>query len=213
MGIPLKAVIFDYGKVLCAWPEPQGYRELSRIVGSDGRPLEEGYWRFRDAYDRGRIDGPAFWRLVADAAGIEVSSDQIERLIAHDSSLWLNMNQAVLEWARILKDRGFKTAVLSNMPIEVGKFLRRTGDWWSRFTYVCFSAEVGLAKPDASIFHLCLDKLQAAPQDALFIDDVEANVTAARALGLHALHFESVEGLAAEVRPFELPPIPGMQAL
>lgn len=213
MGISLKAVILDYGKVLCAWPEQQGYREMSRIARSDGKPLEAGYWRFRDDYDRGKINGHAYWRLVAEATGIQISSGQIERLIAHDASLWLNMNHAMLEWTGILTDSGFKTAVLSNMPLEVGKFLREAGDWWNRFTYVCFSAEVGLAKPDASIFSLCLDRLKTKPQDALFIDDVQVNVEAARTLGLHALQFESVESLRADLRAFSLPPLPGTQAI
>jgi putative hydrolase of the HAD superfamily len=209
MGVLLKAVILDYGRVLCAWPPPQGYQELSRIAGSNGKLLEDGYWRFRDAYDRGKIDGPAYWRLVAEASGIQISSSQIEQLIAHDASLWMNVNREMVKWAGILKENGFKTAVLSNMPMEIGRFLRQAGDWWSQFTYVCFSAEVGLAKPDASIFHLCLEKLQTRPREALFIDDVEANVTAARALGLHAQWFESLERLRTDLHPFNLPPIPG----
>ena len=49
------------------------------------------------------------------------------------------------------------------------------------------SAEVGLAKPDPAIFHLVLDRLDVAAADALFVDDREDNVAAARALGMHAL--------------------------
>jgi FMN phosphatase YigB (HAD superfamily) len=70
---------------------------------------------------------------------------------------------------------------------------------------VCFSAEVQLAKPEAAIFHACLKAVHSRPEECLFIDDRAENVEAARALGLQALKFVSVQQLAAEVQAFNLP--------
>jgi len=70
---------------------------------------------------------------------------------------------------------------------------------------VCFSAEVHLAKPDAAIFHACLKVVGSRPEECLFIDDRTENVEAARALGMQAVKFVSVQELAVEIRPYNLP--------
>jgi putative hydrolase of the HAD superfamily len=92
------------------------------------------------------------------------------------------------------------------MPIEISTHMRQYAPWFGDFDYVCFSAEVQLAKPEAAIFHACLKVVQASPHECLFIDDRAENVEAARALGMQALKFVSVQELAAQVRPFDLPP-------
>jgi FMN phosphatase YigB (HAD superfamily) len=43
------------------------------------------------------------------------------------------------------------------------------------------------------------------PGEALFIDDIAANVEGARALGIEAIRFESIAQLAMDVQPFGLP--------
>jgi putative hydrolase of the HAD superfamily len=92
------------------------------------------------------------------------------------------------------------------MPIEISRHMRQYAPWFGDFDYVCFSAEVHLAKPDAAIFHACLKAVRSRPEECLFIDDRAENVEAARALGMQALRFESVQELAPQVRPFNLPP-------
>jgi putative hydrolase of the HAD superfamily len=91
------------------------------------------------------------------------------------------------------------------MPIEISKYMRQYAPWFGDFDYVCFSAEVRLAKPDAAIFYTCLKEVRSRPEECLFIDDRAENVEAARALGMQALKFESVQELAVEVQPFSLP--------
>jgi putative hydrolase of the HAD superfamily len=98
-----------------------------------------------------------------------------------------------------------KVVVLSNMPIEISRYMRQYAPWFKYFDHVCFSAEVQLAKPDAAIFHACLKAVRSRPEECLFIDDRAENVEAARALGMQALIFESVEQLAADVKPYDLP--------
>jgi putative hydrolase of the HAD superfamily len=111
----------------------------------------------------------------------------------------------MMEWVQALKSRRLKTVVLSNMPIEISRYMRQYAPWFRDFDYVCFSAEVQLAKPDTAIFQACLKAVHSRPEECLFIDDRAENVEAARALGLQALKFVSVEELAVEVQPFALP--------
>jgi FMN phosphatase YigB (HAD superfamily) len=55
------------------------------------------------------------------------------------------------------------------------------------------SAEVGLAKPDRSIYELALDRLHVWLAEAIFIDDVAENVEVARAIGLAGIRYENTE--------------------
>ena len=211
MGINITTVIFDFGYVLSLPPQTSDYQKLAALAGIEGRSFEQVYWGQRADYDRGTIDGPAYWRRVAEAAGREVTPAQIESLIAADIAIWMRANPIMMEWVRALKTRGLKIAVLSNMPIEMSTHMRQHAPWFREFDYVCFSAEVQLAKPEAAIFHACLNVVGSKPGECLFIDDRAENVEAARELGMHVVKFISVEELAVEVQTFNLPP-PGVAA-
>jgi len=207
MSVKITAVVFDFGYVLSLPPRDSDYQNLAALAGINGRSFEEGYWGQRTDYDRGIIDGPAYWRRVADAAGANLTPAQIDSLIAADIAIWMRANPVMMEWVRGLKAQGLKIAVLSNMPIEISTHMRHHAPWFGDFDYVCFSAEVKLAKPEAAIFHACLKVVGSQPEQCLFIDDRAENVEAARALGMHAVKFVSVEELARDVRPFNLPPL------
>lgn len=52
-----------------------------------------------------------------------------------------------------------------------------------------YSCRLGVAKPDTAYFQMLLARLERVPEAVLFLDDNEANVASARAVGLHAEHF------------------------
>jgi HAD superfamily hydrolase (TIGR01509 family) len=54
---------------------------------------------------------------------------------------------------------------------------------------IIISAEEMMAKPDPEIYELALERLNAAPEECLFVDDQLLNVTAAEALGMQAVQF------------------------
>jgi putative hydrolase of the HAD superfamily len=55
------------------------------------------------------------------------------------------------------------------------------------------------AKPDPAIYRHTLDKLGVAAQEAIFIDDIPANIAAARALGIDGILFTTVEQLRRDL--------------
>jgi 2-haloacid dehalogenase len=58
------------------------------------------------------------------------------------------------------------------------------------------SGDEGLAKPSAEIFGLLVSRFGVEPAESLFIDDTEANVRAAEAVGFRAHHFTDAASLA-----------------
>jgi putative hydrolase of the HAD superfamily len=69
------------------------------------------------------------------------------------------------------------------------------------FEVVVDSGFVGIRKPDPPIYELTIERLGdgIGPADCLFVDDVEVNIEAARALGMTAVHFRSSEQAIAEI--------------
>ena len=56
------------------------------------------------------------------------------------------------------------------------------------FDVVIDSSEVGVRKPNRAIFDLALQQLgMTDPASAVFLDDVESNVAAARAIGMYGI--------------------------
>jgi HAD superfamily hydrolase (TIGR01509 family) len=69
------------------------------------------------------------------------------------------------------------------------------------FELVVDSAFVGTRKPEREIYEITLERLGGgyAPSECLFVDDVEVNVEAARALGMSAVHFVDNEQAIGEI--------------
>lgn len=57
----------------------------------------------------------------------------------------------------------------------------------SFFEKAYFSHEIGMKKPDPKIFEFVLENSNLIPAETLFIDDNNANIKAASALGIHTL--------------------------
>ena len=49
------------------------------------------------------------------------------------------------------------------------------------------SARVKMRKPEARIYHYILEKLQVAPQEIVFLDDLGENLKAAKQLGIRTI--------------------------
>ena len=69
------------------------------------------------------------------------------------------------------------------------------------------SHEVGLLKPDAAIYRLTLDRCGLEAERTLFVDDILANVEGARAVGMHAIVFDSADQVRQELTNFGVSPI------
>jgi putative hydrolase of the HAD superfamily len=94
---------------------------------------------------------------------------------------------------------GIPTGLLSN-SLGGGGYDVYTGyDLPALFDVIVISHEVGLRKPEQPIFQLAADRLGVAPQDCVFVDDTFANVRAARAMGMAAVHFTGEAEQLAEV--------------
>jgi putative hydrolase of the HAD superfamily len=111
----------------------------------------------------------------------------------------LDANQAMIDYMRELQARGYKLAICTNNVREWEARWRAMLPVDEIFDDVIDSAFVGVRKPDRRIYEIALERLDVAPAQALFIDDLELNCEAARELGLAAVWFQSTEQAIEEI--------------
>jgi putative hydrolase of the HAD superfamily len=197
--LALRAVIFDYGMVLTGSPDPQAHAALLRITGLPRDRFEPLYWADRHAYDEGKLTGITFWQKFLSDAGLNLGPSAVEELNRWDARMWTTQNPAMLAWQMQLKQHGLLTAILSNMGDSVLESIQREFDWLRRFDVLVWSYQLHMAKPDPAIYRHTLQRLGTRPDEALFIDDKQVNIEAARDLGMPAVLFSTVEQLRADL--------------
>ncbi|MFI6832204.1 HAD family hydrolase [Kribbella sp. NPDC050241] len=132
------------------------------------------------ALERGQIAVPDFERKLASILlrrdGTPVPAEGlIERMFAH-----FEHQPAMSALVRRARSLGIRTALLSN---SWGNTYPRD-TWDGMFDDIVISGEVGMRKPDQEIFLLAARRLDLKPEECVFVDDLELNVEAARALGM-----------------------------
>lgn len=195
----LRAVIFDYGKVLSALPDADAHTGLVETAGVPDEVFEEHYWAHRHAYDAGELNGVTYWQTVAKGAGFELTEARLEALHHHDGLMWANLNASMVEWAAALQRSGIKTAILSNMGEVNLAYMRKHFGWLEGFTHLTWSCELLTAKPDPEIYQHTLEKLGVKAQETIFLDDLERNIEAARAIGIDGILFTDVAHLRRDL--------------
>lgn len=194
-GRAIRAVILDFGEVLSFPPPAETIGAMAHLFGLTPGRFREFYYAERNPYDRGAISAEQYWNAIAAGAGMQLSAQQLEWLRYTDVEMWSNVNPAILEWARRLREAEIEAAVLSNMHADMARSVRDRFPWVSHFRCVALSAELGVAKPDPRIYQHCLDCLGVAAKEAIFIDDKAQNTRAAEVLGIAGVCANSLSAI------------------
>jgi putative hydrolase of the HAD superfamily len=150
------------------------------------------------AVEKGQIPEPAFERSFAPRLGPDVVAEGLLRRL----TAALRPEPAMLDAVAKLRTAGITTVLVSN---SFGRHAYDDYELEQRFDHIVLSAEVGARKPAGAIYRRALEAADCAPAEALFVDDLEQNVVAARRAGLRALLHEDVAStIAALSREFGL---------
>lgn len=192
-GTEVRAVIFDFGNVLCFPPSDEKLDRAAAECGLTREQFWEAFWFPRLDYDAGKVEPDFYWWAVLSAAGKPFDEEKLPALIRHEVEFWNEFDHRMLAWVDQLRAAGCKTAMLSNLPRVLGEALRETGGLYDRFDHVTLSYELKTTKPDAAIYQDAVNGLGVAPRETLFLDDKAPNVEGAQKAGLQAELFTTAE--------------------
>jgi putative hydrolase of the HAD superfamily len=204
----INAVIFDYGLVLVSSPTAEEFGRMAAMFNLSVESFYELWEASRGPYDRGDFSAEEYWLKLAAQTSTTLDPKKIEILREIEVEIWVHPIPGMLDWLGQLHAAGIKTGLLSNMPWDLANYVRANFQWLEKFSFKTLSAEVGMIKPDAAIYEHTLRGLGVPAAEALFIDDREPNIRAARALGMRAIQFRSIEQLKRELEAMGFPVLP-----
>ncbi len=195
----INTLIFDFGNVLVNLHSEAELRELLAQLGQpasgtmvDMLLMPGGSDVFWDVM-RGKTTEAEMWQMIADEWNIPFD---LAKKVMKDVAAPNRPNMPLIKYIEGLKG-DYKIGVLSNAGDAT---LERLLQWYPYDQFVdvfIISAEVKLAKPDAEIYELALNFLNAKAEESLFVDDLIENIKAAEELGITGIwHRDNDETIA-----------------
>lgn len=106
----------------------------------------------------------------------------------------------VVNVVRFLRGKVKLGAITNNVARDVESTRRTSGiDVQSLFDVVVESAIEGVRKPEPRIYQIACEKLSIRPEEAVFLDDLGANLKGARSLGMHTIKVDDTLGALDEL--------------
>lgn len=199
----IDTVIFDLGNVLIPFNPRWLFRKmLPNDVAIDQFFAETGFDAWNAEMDAGRpfADG-----IAAHSARYPHHRPLFEAFFERWHETVGEPISESVEVFRTLKHEGIRTYALTNFSAETFPLALARFPFLHDFDGTIVSGHEGLVKPDAAIYELLMTRYAVAPERAVFIDDKQENVEAARALGMAGIHFTDAALLRQQLREMGLP--------
>lgn len=188
----INTVVFDIGMVLVYFR----WKELFVDLGFEGEKFEKianatvhnPWW---NEFDKGLMSVEEVVDKYAEMAP-EYKED-IAKIYEH-SDAFIEQYEYTKSWIQELKKRGYKVYVLSNWSEPAYEANKDTHlSFLKDMDGGILSFREGMIKPQQEIYQLLCERYQINPKEAVFLDDNEANIEAAKEFGLHAIWFHNYE--------------------
>ena len=194
----VRAVIFDIGRVLIRIDVTRAMKGVASGLSLSAEELWSAIEkdpRWQD-WQEGRISARD-WHLhmqrrFGGSATFEEFTDKWNRVLdpepIHGNELFEKLSKK------------YRLALLSNSdPIHV-PYMETRYDFFSYFPARVYSCVIGASKPSPIIYREALRACRARAEEAVYVDDIEGYVDAARRLGMMGVHFRSAEQLRLDLQ-------------
>lgn len=196
----VKAIFFDYGGVV-GRIDRDTVRDLETKHGvPEGELLRSIYaipeWKEAET---GRIEDEV-WITAVNRTLDEKAGRPVPELHAEWRGMWRLIDEDVVALAKALRPK-YRVGMISNTTKRLEKELLEPRGLHELFEIVVNSARLGVAKPDAEIYHYAADELGVEREACVHIDDLEPNVQGAIDAGFQSVHYRGhFPDLAAGLR-------------
>ena len=188
----VSAVFFDIGNVLLRFSSRDVLRRIAWEVRANPVKLARYLWHsdIGERIERGEVTGEQLYALFQNELGYKGSPAQF-RLLWCDHFTLDRGSYALLKRAAKIAP----TYLFSNTNALHIEFIRERYEFPQVVRGAILSHELGLRKPDPAIYRAALKLSGTKPEETVFVDDLKANVDAARKLGMNAILFKNAEDL------------------
>jgi putative hydrolase of the HAD superfamily len=198
----IRAVIFDIGGVLEYTP-PTGHAE--RWAAKLGLAPGELDRTMSDVWTAGSLGTVSEAEVhAALAERLRLSPGQVDEFMAGRWEEYVGtLNTELAGYFAALRP-GYRTGILSNSFVGAREREQQLYGFEDMADVVVYSHEIGVRKPDPGAYLVACERLGVTPPEAVFLDDRQAAVDGARAVGMAAILFrdnaQAVADLEAVLR-------------
>jgi len=194
----VKNIVFDVGNVLLRW-SPQDI--VLNFFPNEKSPQELTLKLFKSPvwYDLnlGKLTVEETIQIYNQQLGIPKAELEDLMVAVMESLIPLDGSLELLDE---LYRQGMPLYSITDNVVEIMKFLKNRYDFFSKFSGIVVSAEIGVLKPSPLIYKRLIDSHLLDPKETVFIDDLEKNVKGAQEIGLHGIHFTHADQCRLELR-------------
>lgn len=194
----METIIFDLGNVLINWDRRNLYRKIFNDEDKMNYFLEHvATMDWNEQQDAGRK-----WSVATEILVEKHPAFEMEIRAYFDR--WTEMLDGAIEGTvAILKEihdsKKYRLYALTNWSDELFHHAVERFDFLELFEGIVVSGRENMKKPDARIYQLILDRYHIQAETAVFIDDSQRNIEAARLQNIYGIHFQSPEQLRKEL--------------
>ncbi|MBI5467256.1 MAG: HAD family phosphatase [Candidatus Kerfeldbacteria bacterium] len=191
----IKIVFFDMGGVVIRETEPDIFTQIADQLHIDRQAVMKLRQDWKDQLHRGELTAEEFAKKLAELFGV---TDDVLAVWRQIYGTNIAPDNGVLAIIRTLRKQ-YHVGLISNITdIHAGELMKRS--LYDLFDPAILSCDVGLSKPGPEIFRLALDRANVNADEAVFIDDVQANVNAAVEVGMKGIRFLSASQLVEDLK-------------
>lgn len=197
----IKAVILDFGNVICSFTNDHFLNKLSAINGkqkSENLKLIYKISGLPKKYETGLISSDEFFESLSKLCDLNISYEELRKIYTDDKFTPI---PGMAEIIKSLKSN-YKLALLSN-----------TSEWDTEYGInlipeiklldtITLSYEVKAMKPSPEIYYDALTKLNLSPQECIYTDDILDYVKAAQNIGINGIQFTNPENFKSSLNKF-----------
>jgi putative hydrolase of the HAD superfamily len=201
METRIEAVLFDWGGVLIDNPAPGLMSYCAEALGVGVEDYVQAHNRHAEPFQKGSIAEADFWQRVCESLGCPPP---------RQASLWgeafravYSPREEVFSLARRLREKGFRTSLLSNTEGPAMEFFLELR--CDAFDAATFSCAEGAFKPEREIYEAAARRLGAVAAQCVLIDDRLDFIEGARNAGLEGIVYENLEQVTRELARLGVP--------
>ena len=198
----IKAIIFDFGNVICHFDNNIFLEKISSFTDKTASELNDLIYNSTDLsgqYETGLISSDKFFNEITRRCGLTMSKTEF---IKAYTDIFTPI-QTTINLIRRLKGI-YKIALLSNTNKWDFEHIIKTCEVYNLFDAVSLSFKVKAMKPDNRIFLDSISKLRLKPEECVYIDDIESYAEAANQIGINGIHYVSYEYLISSLKELSI---------
>lgn len=193
----IRTFLFDMGNVLVFFSHDKMCEQMGLLCRRSKTEIESlliesgKQWE----YERGHLKPTEFHQWFEQAVSHPVN---FEELMLAGSDIFA-LNTSILPVLDSLKAREYRLVLMSNTCVSHFDFIWKEYDVLQRFDDYVTSYAAGAIKPEPAIFELALTKVQCAPEETFYTDDIPEYVKEAKEFGMDAEVFTDTQALIGQL--------------